>query len=40
MSTYYTPAREPRDRTRTAEAKRRTLHMRAARRAKLAAVTL
>lgn len=40
MSTYYTPPREPRDRTRTAEAKRRTLYMRAARRLKFAGVTL
>lgn len=34
-STYYTSASEPRDRSRTAEAKRRTLNMRAARIAKL-----
>jgi hypothetical protein len=40
MTTTYTPPREPRDRTRTAAAKRRTLEMRAARRAKFLAVAL
>lgn len=34
MTTTYTPASEPRDRTRTAEAKIRTLTMRQARLAK------
>lgn len=36
MSTYYTPPREPRDRSRTAAARARTLHMRAARALKYA----
>ena len=40
MSTYYTPGTEPRDRTRTADAKRQSRERRMQRRAKFLAVAL